>query len=228
MLKKKVNDQANSRANKHADKAIDNAFNKLEDGIGGLFKKNRKKKKKGNNNEQQQTQTQQSSSNNQAAETVVVEEAKPTGAKATWSKFDFVPGDEVIFEDAPSADEENGEFPSRWDLYKGNTEIGEVDGKNVIMFLQGGIIVPYLKNSKEDYLPEIFTVEFDVYFKPGDTYKRYWVNFYDKKNQSRISDVATSLEVYVNGLEFGASEKRYPGTEMYNWGRNPVGGWKHI
>jgi len=229
-VKKKVNNQANSRANSHTDKAIDNAFNKLEEGIGGLFKKNRKKKKKGNNNEQQQTQTQtqQNSSNNQAAEAVVVEEVKPTGAKATWSKFDFVPGDEVIFEDAPSADEENGEFPSRWDLYKGNAEIGEVNGENVIMFLQGGTIVPYLKNSNEDYLPEIFTIEFDVYFKPGDTYKRYWIYLYDFKNQKRLGDISTDLEVYVNGLEFGSSSKRYPGTEEYNWGRNPVGGWKHI
>ena len=228
-VKKKVNNQANSRANKHTDKAIDNAFNKLEDGIGGLFKKNRKKKKKENNTQQQtQTQTQQNSSANQATESVVVEEVKPTGAKAKWSKFDFVPGDVVIFEDGPSSDEETGEFPSRWDLVSGNAEIGEVDGDYVIMFLQGGYIVPYLKNSKEDYLPEIFTLELDVYFKPGDTYKRYWVNFYDKKNQCRLSDLSTSLEIYVNGLDFGSSNKRYPGTEDYNWGTNPEGGWKHI
>jgi len=229
-VEKKVNNQANSRANRHADKAIDNAFNKLEEGIGGLFKKKKKKKKKDNNKEQQQTQTQtqQNSSTKQTAETVVVEDAKPTGAKAKWSKFDFVPGDEVIFEDGPSADEENGEFPSRWDLYKGNTEIGEVNGDIVIMFLQGGTIVPYLKNSNEDYLPEIFTIEFDVYFKPGAAYKRYWMYLYDRKNQSRLGDILTTLEVYVNGLEFGSSEKRYPGTEDYNWGQNPVGGWKHI
>jgi outer membrane protein OmpA-like peptidoglycan-associated protein len=229
-VKKKVNDQANSRANQHADKAIDDAFNRIEDGIGSLFKR-KKKNKKGKNSQVQQQQEQQAGQNDVPAQTeaaTTAAETKPATPEVKWDKFDFVPGDQVIFEDAPSSDEENGEFPSRWDLYKGNAEIGEVDGKNVIMFLQGGIIVPYLKNSKEDYLPEIFTVEFDVYFKPGDTYKRYWVNFYDKKNQSRISDVATSLEVYVNGLEFGASEKRYPGTEMYNWGRNPVGGWKHI
>ncbi len=54
--------------------------------------------------------------------------------KVEWAKFDFVPGDEVIFEDGPSADEENGEFPSRWDLVKGQVEIAEVDGETVIMF----------------------------------------------------------------------------------------------
>lgn len=36
------------------------------------------------------------------------------------------------------------------------------------------------------------------------------------------------LVVYVNGIEFLSTDKRYPGTEKYNWGQNPVGGWKHI
>ena len=54
--------------------------------------------------------------------------------------------------ESPSVDEENGEFPSRWDLVKGQTEIANVDGENVIMFIDGSpTIIPYIKNSKEDY-----------------------------------------------------------------------------
>lgn len=34
-----------------------------------------------------------------------------------YSKFDFVPGDEVIFEDNLTS-EQDGEFPSKWDLTK--------------------------------------------------------------------------------------------------------------
>ena len=52
-VKKKVNNQANSRANQHADKAIDDAFNRIEDGIGSLFKRKNKKNKKGKNNQVQ-------------------------------------------------------------------------------------------------------------------------------------------------------------------------------
>jgi len=38
-----------------------------------------------------------------------------------WSKYDFVAGEIVIFEDDLST-EESGEFPSRWDLLSGSAE----------------------------------------------------------------------------------------------------------
>ena len=145
-----------------------------------------------------------------------------------WSKFDFVPGDTVIFEDGPSADEENGEFPSRWDLYKGGAEVAEFNGTPVIMYLDdGGEIIPYLKNSNEDYLPEVFTLEMDVWFGEEQAYKRYWIDFYDKKNQS--SSKTRSLELYPNGLEYGTTNnKRYPGRESVNWGVVDKPMWRHI
>lgn len=237
-VEEKVERKVDQRANRRTDQAIDKGLDKLEEGIGKLFGK-KKKKKKDKTKEQTEYQQQQNAPANQQQQTnqqqtnqgQQTEPAKPEvhTASVKWAKFDFVPGDEIIFEDGPSADEENGEFPSRWDLYRGNAEIGEVDGENVIMFLQGGTIIPYLKNSSEDYLPDVFTIEFDVYFKPGDTYKRYWVSLYDKKNQDRFQHFsAHRMEIYVNGIEVANSNKRYPGTENLNWGRNPVGGWRHI
>ena len=50
-----------------------------------------------------------------------------------WSKYDFVPGDQIIFQDDLMG-EENGEFPSIWDLYKGNIEIAVYGDENVINF----------------------------------------------------------------------------------------------
>lgn len=106
--------------------------------------------------------------------------------KLAWSKFDFVPGDEVIFEDGPHVMEENGEFPSRWDLVQGQVEIANIDGENVIMFIDGSpMIIPYLKKSNEDYLPDVFTVEFDMYTpKDGNRFQLYLT---DRKNQ-RVSE----------------------------------------
>ncbi len=96
-----------------------------------------------------------------------------------WSKYDFVPGDKVIFED-DLLNEENGEFPSRWDLIKGNVEVAEFGGENVIMFRDGHpSIIPYFKDASEDYLPEVFTIEFDLYCG-RDKVKTY---LYDRKNQ---------------------------------------------
>ena len=66
----------------------------------------------------------------------------------TWSKYDFVPGDKVIFEDNQE-NEENGEFPSRWDLASGTAEIANFGGNDVIMLREGSTtIVPYLKNHR--------------------------------------------------------------------------------
>jgi len=99
-----------------------------------------------------------------------------------WSKYDFIPGDKVIFEDDLSG-EENGEFPSRWDLMRGNVEIAEFGGENVIMFRDGSpTIMPYFKDATKDYLPEVFTIEFDLYCG-SDNFVTY---LFDRKNQKEI------------------------------------------
>ena len=98
-----------------------------------------------------------------------------------WSKYDFVPGDQMIFQD-DLVGEENGEFPSRWDLYKGNIEIAKYGDENVINFAttQNSSIVPLMKQ-EGDYLPEKFTIEFDAYFSEFCT--QYDVSFWDMISQ---------------------------------------------
>jgi hypothetical protein len=98
-----------------------------------------------------------------------------------WSKYDFVPGDQIIFLDDLMG-EENGEFPSRWDLYKGNIEIAKYGDENVINFAttQNSSIVPLMKQ-EGDYLPEKFTIEFDAYFSEFCT--QYDVSFWDMISQ---------------------------------------------
>ncbi len=98
-----------------------------------------------------------------------------------WSKYDFVPGDEIIFYDDLQG-EENGEFPSRWDLKMGNVEVAVYDGQKVINFAtdQKSGIVPLMKQ-KGDYLPEKFTIEFDAYFSEFCT--TYNVRLFDAINQ---------------------------------------------
>ncbi len=123
-----------------------------------------------------------------------------------WSNFDFVPGDEVIFEDGPDMMEENGEFPSRWDLVSGQVEIAEVNGEMVIAFFDGNPkIIPYMKNRKEDYLPDVFTIEYDIY-RPGNG-NRMFVNFYDEKNQKANDN--SEMTVGYNYISIGSSSSEY-------------------
>jgi OOP family OmpA-OmpF porin len=128
-----------------------------------------------------------------------------------------VPGDQVIFEDN-LAGEENGEFPSRWDLHDGNVEVAALDGENVIMFREyGSTIVPYMKDPEADYLPDIFTVEFDAYI-PHDAISVY---FWDMKNQSSPRGIAY-IDVRGDGMSLSPASSNLPGGEKVN------NQWAHV
>ncbi len=191
--KDKVEREAENRSERRVNKKIDKEFDKAEDEIDGKNKGEKEVVKTG------EQQTKQGSNQNQGQ--ADVESKKQT---VVWSKFDFVPGDTVIFENGPSIDEENGEFPSRWDLVRGQVEIANVDGEPVIMFIDGNPkIVPYLKNSKEDYLPEVFTIEFDFY-KPLNG-NRISVYLADYKNQKKLNPDVHSI--YMDISSGGVHEK---------------------
>ncbi|MDY0099999.1 MAG: OmpA family protein [Bacteroidales bacterium] len=190
-------DEGENRVNRGIDRTIDKGFDKLEEGIGGIFKK--KKKDKSADEEAEPV-------NEQQKENVPATAVKETGPSLNWAKYDFVPGDQVIFEDN-LAGEENGEFPSRWDLHDGTVEMAVLDGENVIMFREyGSTIVPYMKDPESDYLPDIFTVEFDAYI-PHDHIQ---VIFYDMKNQSAPHQHA-QLYVTGHGMELNPASSDLPG-----------------
>ena len=62
---------------------------------------------------------------------------------ALYTKYDFVPGDRVIFYDDLAA-EEIGEFPSRWNLDNGVFEVAKQGTDNYIMCTDKGSIRPKL------------------------------------------------------------------------------------
>ncbi len=89
--------------------------------------------------------------------------------ESNYAKTDFVPGDEIIFDDN-FEHEKLGEFPLRWDLLDGYAETAQQKGRNVIAFTDNGLgqVMPLMKE-KWDWLPEVFTVEFDLYVAPMST-----------------------------------------------------------
>ena len=92
------------------------------------------------------------------------QETKPVKqVQAAYAKSDFVPGDEVFFDD-DFANEKLGEFPSRWDLLDGYAEVGSIEGRKVIAFTDAGngTVIPLMKE-KRSFLPDVFTLEYDVY-----------------------------------------------------------------
>ena len=127
-----------------------------------------------------------------------------------WSKYDFVPGETVLFNDNLEG-EQNGEFPSQWDLIDGYVENALFEGENVIRFpveSAGAIIKPLLKK-EGDYLPDKFTIEFDMYLSHRTT--RYTIMLWDKgKSFHRPSELG-DIGIIEVGYEQGAS---YDGGKM--------------
>ena len=88
--------------------------------------------------------------------------------QSAYAKSDFVPGDEIFFDDT-FENEQLGEFPSQWDLMSGYAEVGSVDGRKVIAFTDDGFAeIQPLMNDQQHFLPDVFTLEFDMYLQTGD------------------------------------------------------------
>ncbi len=222
--KKKIEREAEKRTERRINKGIDKAFDKTEEGIDGAVKG-------GNESSEKQGKSAETSHRQQPENAKTEQESAKQAPQINvqWSRFDFVPGDEVIFEDSPDMMEENGEFPSRWDLYEGGAEIANAEGANVILFIteSGNMyrkgIIPYLKNPKEDYLPEVFTIEFDGYFNPDVYNESFHITLYDRKNQSRNN--IPQIDIGVNEAEMGNSSAKLEGKRG---NKDDVAGWRHI
>ena len=81
------------------------------------------------------------------------------------AKCDFKRGANVFFEDDLNG-ERMGEFPSKWDLLEGSeVEVVNVKGAKAIR-MEASRIQPLMK--EKEYLPEEFTIEFDVLAQPAE------------------------------------------------------------
>lgn len=103
-------------------------------------------------------------------------------AEKAYTKFDFVPGDKMIFFDDFS-DTDVGEFPRKWTLdgpKQGNSntvDVVEYQGKRFLRSVPGAKGQPpatqYLRLDQKGDLPEKFTIEFDAVLdtiKKGSSY----------------------------------------------------------
>lgn len=207
-LLKKVQENVERRVDHEVDQSIDHGLDEAEKAV------------KGEGGES--TGEGSSASTKSTERERAVEDGSSSGTNRrqlkAWSKYDFVPGDEIIFMD-DLKDEESGEFPSRWDLSTGNVEIAEYGDGNVINFatVRPCLIVP-LMTQKGDYLPEKFTIEFDAYFSEFCT--RYIVKLWDVVNQKPPKYIP---EVFIEPGSVGV--EGFGGTELA--GRDyPF--WEHI
>jgi OmpA-OmpF porin, OOP family len=171
--KETVKRKSTDRANSTIDSSIDKGLDKIEEGIGNIFKKKKKPAKEDEPNKEESSSksdenvtTASRSSNETKSETSNNNKTNTSTSAATdkvkfsaTSKFDFVPGEKVIgFEDFTETSV--GDFPLGWNTNSAAEIItfGEKTEKWLFMSQDGYFQPDFLKD-----FPENFTLEYDLF-----------------------------------------------------------------
>ncbi len=149
-------------------------------------------------------------------------------AKAKYAKCDFVPGDDLFFEDDFSQ-ERLGEFPLRWELFDGYVEIASIEGRKVLAFTDNGLgqVTPNM-NEKWAWLPDSFTLEYDMYLAPINEEEESTLGMdviFGSRGQSDYYNAGSVVGFYY--CENGSSNMEWslnkPGSDMRSSGQKALG-----
>ncbi len=149
----RLKERAKNAVENNIGNKVEKATNAILDGKFGKKKDKDKNNGKDNNVNENPTEIE-----------VVETTDQPVDFAQIQAKSDFKRGGTVFFED-DFADEQMGEFPSKWDLLGGSEiEVVSIKGKKAVK-IEETRIKPLMKDLK--YLPEEFTIEMDVLAQPA-------------------------------------------------------------
>lgn len=148
-----LRNKSQQRTNQGMERGADKGLDKLEEGIGNIFKK-KDNSSKGSN----ETPKEEKSNDVQAQESKTTAPQVEKNTLKSYSKFDFVPGEQVIgFEDF--SQDEVGDFPDKWNT-NSSGEVVKFDGMEGkwLQLDRRGVFFPEFIQA----LPENVTIEFDM------------------------------------------------------------------
>ena len=157
------------------------------------------------------------------------EEVVPQEENATYEQTDFVPGAVAFFEDNLQ-NEQMGEFPSKWDLIEGSTDVAIMKGKKCIHFEPGTRIEPLMTN-QQSYIPDVFTLEFDFWMNDPKTEMSncYELEFKDADGgdvyEIRIGESYSKLEVTCRFMSTTGDWRDSGGGKTWEMKKND---WSHF
>ena len=131
-----VQTDASNQTNNNINNSVNNGLNNVASGVKGLFKK---KKKMTHADSVQMMQQQQlanpnalPASSNKSSWLCTRRQLPPSrlaiapnGSLASYQNYDFVPGNNILFEDE-FTDDQSGEFPTHWNLRGGQAILNMV------------------------------------------------------------------------------------------------------
>ncbi len=166
--KRKVED----RTNRKVDATIDKGLDKVEEGIGNIFKKKDKK-------EPTKTITKKDNSNAPAYDPpVTVTDHQGNTDYSAYKNFNFIPAENILF-----FEDFGDNSKRRWGAYDDNNlKIVSIQGKNWLEVKAGNFYPLGLKT-----LPKNFTLELDVY-TPDKNTGTLDLRFLDKSQSNALAD----------------------------------------
>ncbi|MBF9252369.1 OmpA family protein [Pontibacter sp. 172403-2] len=125
------------------------------------------------------------------------------GPYASWARYDFVPGDSVLFEDNLIG-EDKGEFPAHWHSAGGTVEVAPYGSENVLELVDNGTSISPMM-ATENWLPETSTIEMDLFFatdNPKVAYEIYLTDDAGKNEKAVNGDFSEPLVIQANSVHF--------------------------
>ncbi len=215
-IKDKLKEKSANRAETRVDEGIDQGIDKIEQGVGKLFRKDKKENEETSGDENESSETQDEETNDSAAEKNVAATSSTPSLKG-YSKYDFVPGDQVIFYEDFSQDA-IGDFPALWTTNGG----GEVKTVNIapgnwFHMNKEDAVYCYTKNIS---FPANFIVEFDI-IPDEDFSNGFSFTCYEEKENMEMND---DLYPGTKGVHVSFDKDSWL-TKGYNNEMDGSGGW---
>ena len=151
-------------------------------------------------------------------------EQKSSSLKS-FANYDFVPGDKIIYY-YDMAGERDAEIPGRMLVNDGNVEVQTYKGEKVLLIPAKADLSMVPAMSSNNYLPEQYTLEFDV-MTNGEAYKSGKINMYFRKpEQAQYKWSGTCVyTIQLSGLSNGQGAVDF---SSYRQDGSSVGGHRYF
>jgi outer membrane protein OmpA-like peptidoglycan-associated protein len=162
-VKQKAKNAATNRVDGKVNQGINKGLDKLEEGIGGLFKnKDKNNTDKDTKNSKEDSRTSNGKGNDEPS-------------FSTYNKFDFIPGDKIIAFDDFKQDA-MGDLPAKWNS-TGGAEIAKVNGSE-FNWVQLTGAKAFFSPQYTSKMPDNCTIDFDMivtHNKESGWYQRFFI-----------------------------------------------------
>jgi len=213
--KEVIKEQGTNRVNDKIVQGVDEGFNKIEEGVGSLFKKKKDGNSDAEENAQEEADFAETGDGEENEERALVAPAQQKLESNT--QYDFVPGDKILYFEDFSQDA-IGDFPALWT----SNGSGEVKTVNITpgkwMHMNGEDAVYCY--SKTIAFPDNFIVEFDII--PDKEYGRGIVLTLYEENPDDPKEINDDLYPGKSGFHITLKSD---GWDTRGYTNSPEGDW---